>query len=123
MKHILIVDDAATIRMYYRKILEPAGYNVQEAMNGLEGLEKSLSQQYDLYIVDVNMPQMDGCSFLKELRSNEAKQVPAIMISTEAEISDRHLGYQVGANVYLVKPVKPNDLLGYVRCLVGENTQ
>ncbi len=120
MKSILIVDDAATIRMYYRSVLVPAGFCIDEAINGIEGLEKALAKPYDMYIVDVNMPQMDGCSFLKELRSQAIPQAPALMISTEAELVDRHHGYQVGANSYLVKPVKPTQLLQYVRCMVGE---
>jgi two-component system, chemotaxis family, chemotaxis protein CheY len=123
MKSILVVDDAATIRLYYRNILESAGYQVDEAINGIEGLEKALSKNHDIYIVDVNMPQMDGCTFLKEIRSSKIEQVPAIMISTEAEPIDYHLGYQVGANTYIVKPVKPQQLLAYIRCLVGDSLQ
>jgi len=56
MKRILIVDDAATMRMYFRNILEGAGYLVNEAVNGIEAMEKSLQEPFDLYIVDVNMP-------------------------------------------------------------------
>ena len=68
MKRVLIVDDAALVRAYYRQALERAGYEVDEALNGLEGLEKVLMQPFDLAIVDVNMPQMDGITFLRTLR-------------------------------------------------------
>ena len=68
MKRILIVDDAATVRMYHRGILESSGYKVEEAWNGIEALEKSLESPFDLYMVDVNMPKLDGYAFLRELR-------------------------------------------------------
>ena len=84
MKRILIIDDAATVRMYHRSILESAGYAVEEAMNGIEALEKGLQNPFDLYIVDVNMPKLDGYGFLRELRQQEISQRPAIMVSTEA---------------------------------------
>ena len=60
MKRILIVDDAATVRMYHRNILESAGYSVDEALNGIEAIEKAFQESFDLYIVDVNMPKLDG---------------------------------------------------------------
>ena len=124
MKRILIVDDAATVRMYHRAILESAGYAVEEAVNGIEALEKALTAPYDLYLVDVNMPKMDGYAFLRELRSHgELPQAPAIMISTEAEAIDQNKAYEAGANLYLVKPTRPDVLLGYVRLLLGEPLQ
>ena len=67
-KRILVIDDASLVRMYYRDALERAGYEVQEALNGLEALEKLHGAPVDLLIVDVNMPQMDGLTFLKVLR-------------------------------------------------------
>jgi len=120
MKRILIVDDAATVRMYHREILEGAGYAVDEAFNGVEALEKSLQQPFDLYIVDINMPTLDGYGFLRELRAQDILQAPAIMVSTEAETNDHAQAYAAGANVYLVKPVKPAQLLVHVKLLIGE---
>jgi len=120
MKKILIVDDAATVRMYHRKILEAGGYAVDEAVNGVEALEKALTASYDLYLVDVNMPKLDGYGFLKELRSQEMPQAPAVMISTEAEMHDRIKAYEAGANLYIVKPVRPEVLLLQARVLLGE---
>ncbi len=120
MKRILIVDDAATVRMYHRGILEPSGYQVEEAWNGIEALEKALQQPFDLYIVDVNMPKLDGYSFLRELRQQDGPQSPAIMISTEAEGNDERLAYQAGANSYLVKPVRSVQLLSQVRIVLWE---
>lgn len=120
IKRILIVDDAATVRLYYRSILEAAGYRTEEAVNGIEALEKALLASFDLYLVDVNMPKLDGYAFLQELRSRDLPQTPAVMISTEAQESDQRRAYVAGANLYLTKPVKPKELLGYARLLLGD---
>ncbi|MQY52583.1 response regulator [Rhodocyclus tenuis] len=120
MKRILIIDDAATVRLYHRQILEKAGYLVEEAFNGLEALEKALQAPFDLYLVDINTPKLDGFGFLRELRSQPITQTPAIMISTMAEERDRQQAAAAGANDYLVKPVRPEQLLAHVRPLLGE---
>lgn len=120
MKRILIVDDAATVRMYHRNILESADYEVEEAMNGVEALEKALITPFDLYIVDINMPKLDGYGFLSELRQQDMPQAPAIMVSTEAAAGDQTAAYKAGANGYLVKPVRPVQLLTHARLLLGE---
>ncbi len=118
---ILIVDDAATVRMYHRTILEKAGLEVDEAINGIEALEKALETgPYDLYLVDVNMPKLDGYGFLRELRMQDIPQVPAIMVSTEAQERDRLMAFEAGANYYLVKPIKPDELLSYCKLLLGK---
>jgi two-component system chemotaxis response regulator CheY len=124
MKRILLVDDAATVRMYHGRILTEAGYAVEEAINGMEALEKALSSPFDLYLVDVNMPRMDGYSLLRELRGHgELPQAPAVMISTEAEARDQTAAYVAGANDYIVKPTRPDLLLAHVRVLLGQARQ
>ena len=120
MKRILVIDDAATVRMYHRGILESAGYSVEEAWNGNEALEKALQAPFDLYVVDINMPKLDGYGFLRELRQQETQQLPAIMVSTEAALGDEQAAYRAGANGYLIKPVKPLRLLAFVRLMLGE---
>jgi two-component system chemotaxis response regulator CheY len=120
VKRILIVDDAATVRLYHRNILEAAGYEVEEAINGLEALEQLLQQPFDLYLVDVNMPKLDGYAFLRKLRSEDSPQAPAVMVSTEAAPHDQAAAYRAGANCYLIKPVKPEQLLAHVQILLGE---
>jgi two-component system chemotaxis response regulator CheY len=122
-KRILIIDDAATVRMYHRGILESAGYAVEEAMNGIEALEKTLNTPFDLYVVDVNMPKLNGYGFLGELRRQEIPQQPAIVVSTEAAPGDEAAAYRAGANGYLIKPVQPARLLTYVRLMLGEAVQ
>lgn len=119
-KHILIVDDAATVRLYHRAILEGAGHAVAEAANGVEALETAAATVFDLYVVDVNMPQMDGYGFLRALRSQDGPQAPAIMVSTEAEEGDRRQAFAAGANHYLAKPARPEQLLRVVKLLLGE---
>jgi len=123
VKRVLIVDDAATVRMYHRNILETAGYEVEEAWNGIEALEKALGIPFDFYIVDVNMPKLDGYAFLRELRRQDIPQSPAIMVSTEAAANDEMAAYRAGANGYLIKPAKPLQLLTYVRLMLGEAIQ
>ena len=120
-RRVLIVDDAALVRAYYRQALEQAGYHVDEALNGLEALEKVLLHSFDLLIVDVNMPQMDGLTFLKTLRRQAPpiSSVPALVISTEAGPQDMAAARAAGANFYLVKPVRQDTLLEYVTIMCG----
>ncbi len=110
-KNVLIVDDSTTVRMYHKQILTNAGYECEEAENGMEALEKAQHKKYDLYIVDINMPVLDGYSFVKRLREGEGHIAPVIMVSTESESKDMELAYESGASLYLVKPVKPEELL------------
>ena len=81
---ILVVDDATVVRLYYRQILEREGYGVAEAINGIEGLEKAMQTSFDLCIVDVNMPLMDGYAFLHALlRQQQAtRALPALMTTS-----------------------------------------
>ena len=118
---VLIVDDAGLVRAYYRDILERGGYQVSEALNGVEALEKLLQQDVDLIIVDVNMPQMDGISFLKALRRQvlPLAATPAIVVSTESETHDMTAARAAGANHYLVKPLREDMLLEYAALLSG----
>jgi two-component system chemotaxis response regulator CheY len=120
-KRVLVVDDASLVRMYFRDALERAGYAVDEALNGLEALEKLLAAPVELLIVDINMPQMDGFSFLKALRrlDGPVAATPALVISTESEPRDRVAARVAGANFYLVKPVSPQALLEYAALLCG----
>jgi two-component system chemotaxis response regulator CheY len=120
MKRILIIDDAATVRMFHRMLLEGQGYQTDEAVNGIEALEKALQDSYDLNLVDINMPKLDGYGFLRELRSRDMPQAPAIIISTEAEMDDQKRAFFAGANAYCVKPCKPDELLPQIRLLLGE---
>jgi two-component system chemotaxis response regulator CheY len=120
-KRVLVIDDASLVRAYYRQALERAGYHVDEALNGLEGLEKILMNAFDVVIVDINMPQMDGMTFLRTLRAKElpAGGIPALVTSTEAGPQDIAAARQAGANYYLVKSVSQSVLVEYVEMLSG----
>lgn len=119
----MIVDDATTVRLYHRKLVEEAGWDVIEAENGMEALERSAGQQIDLMLVDVNMPIMDGYSYLRQLRGGEDNAaVPCVMISTEAQLIDSDKAFDAGANHYLVKPARPEQLLPILSLLRPEAT-
>ncbi len=122
---ILVVDDAATVRLYHRKMLGDAGWQVDEAVNGVEALEKVMNRPkdkpYELFVVDINMPKMDGYTFVRELR--RLPQVPpalVLMVSTEAQAHDASAAQDAGANCYLVKPAKPAELVLTAALLLGD---
>jgi two-component system chemotaxis response regulator CheY len=115
---VLIIDDSLTVRRFCRSIAEREGYEVIEAANGVEGLERGLSQPVGLMIVDLNMPTMDGQRFLREARClPELADVPAIMISTSSRPDDRTRAFASGANLYHSKPVEA-DWLARVMALL-----
>lgn len=120
-KTILVIDDSSLVRLYYRGILETAGYHVEEALNGLEALEKLLSIAAHLLIVDINMPTMDGLTFLSELRQKELPLagIPALIISSESRPQDFAAAQLAGANYYLVKPLEDKTLLDFAALLTG----
>src|SRR5688572_1899474 len=104
-KRVLVVDDAALVRLYYRDTLERHGFLVEEALNGLEALEKLLAAPFDLLIVDINMPQMDGLTFIEAVRwqALPLASTPALVTSTESKPQDFAAARAAGANFYLVK--------------------
>ncbi len=120
-KTVLVIDDANLVRLYYRSVLEAAGFRVEEALNGLEALEKLTVLAADLLIVDVNMPQMDGFSFLRRLRQADPSiaAVPALVTSTESREADFAAARAAGANYYLVKPIDQQTLVAFVLILCG----
>ena len=120
-QRIMIVDDASLVRMYYRDALHEAGYVVDEALNGLEALEKLLTVPADLIVLDVNMPKMDGMTFLRTLRRQALPLAATVVlvISTEAAPQDAVNAREAGANFYLVKPLSQEALLAYVALLCG----
>lgn len=117
--NVLIIDDSRTVRCFHRDALAPLGHAIDEAANGLEALERCLSTPPDLMLVDVNMPKMDGYSFLEEVRTSPSLQhIPAIMISTEAQQVDLDRAYRAGASLYLVKPADPEQLRAFATTLL-----
>jgi two-component system chemotaxis response regulator CheY len=117
---VLIVDDSRTARDLHGFMLESGGYEVHQAINGSEALEKAMVTRFELIVTDVNMPQMDGYEFTRRIRSTVGYQTtPIIIVSTESEARDKTRGFEAGANVYVVKPARPNDLLANARMLLA----
>lgn len=119
-KRILVVDDGITMRLFYRDILEKEGFAVEEAVNGLEGLERAMLGRFDLILIDVNMPKMDGFTLVDRLRREPPlAAVPVLMISTEAAAGDEVRALELGANLYMVKPAQPVALAAAARLMTG----
>ncbi|HXP67341.1 MAG TPA: response regulator [Steroidobacteraceae bacterium] len=120
-KTVLVIDDAALVRRYYRSTLEEAGFKVEEAMNGLEAFEKLVEKPFDMLIVDVNMPQMDGITFLSLLRQKDGTlaTIPALITSTESGVGDFAAARTAGANFYLVKPLARDVLVEFAAIFCG----
>ncbi|MBL7252885.1 response regulator [Paractinoplanes lichenicola] len=117
---VLVVDDAATVRMYHTKLLDDAGFEVAAAANGLEAVEAAMSTAFDLFVVDVNMPKMNGYTCVETLRSETVgTPAPILMISTEDRPGDADRAYAAGANLYLVKPVNAERLARVARMLTS----
>ena len=106
---LLIVDDEARIRDLIRKYAAFEGYNGEEASNGMEAIEKCRQKNYDLIIMDVMMPELDGFSACREIRRKS--QVPVIMLSARGEEYDRIHGFELGIDDYVVKPFSPRELM------------
>lgn len=118
-KTIMIVDDSASLRQVVGIALRSAGYDVLESCDGRDALAKLTGQKVHLIISDVNMPNMDGISFVKELKQMPAyKFTPVIMLTTESQEAKKQLGQAAGAKAWVVKPFRPEQMLGAVQKLV-----
>lgn len=117
-KTIMIVDDSASMRQVVGIALKGAGYEVLEGRDGKDALTKLTGQKVHLIISDVNMPNMDGISFVKEVKQRAAyKFTPIIMLTTESDESKKREGQAAGARAWVVKPFKPEQLLAAVQKL------
>jgi two-component system chemotaxis response regulator CheY len=118
-KTILIVDDSASVRQVVGIALRGAGYDVIEGRDGQDALTKLTGQKVHLIISDVNMPNMDGITFLKEVKQLPAYRfTPVIMLTTESQEAKKREGQLAGAKAWVVKPFQPAQLLGAVEKLV-----
>ena len=119
-KTIMTVDDSTSVRQMVSFTLEDAGYTVVEAEDGEKALEKADSQSVDLVLADLNMPNMDGITLIKNLRAKPAyKFTPLIMLTTESQADKKKEGKAAGATGWIVKPFKPDQLLGVVKKVLG----
>jgi two-component system chemotaxis response regulator CheY len=119
-KTILAVDDSSSLRQMVAFSLKAAGYQVVEAVDGQDGLDKARQQTVDLVLTDQNMPKMDGLSLIKALRGLPAYQkVPILMLTTESSDEMKSKGRAAGANGWLVKPFDPQRLIEVVKKVIG----
>ena len=118
-KTILIVDDSATLRQVVSIALKGAGYDVIEGCDGKDALTKMTGQKIHLIVSDVNMPNMDGFTFVSEVKKMPAyKFTPIIMLTTEAGEDKKSAGQAAGAKAWIVKPFKPDQMLTAVSKLI-----
>ncbi len=119
-KTILAVDDSASIRQMVSFTLKSAGYEVVEAVDGMDGLEKAKSRSINLVLTDQNMPRMDGLTLIRSLRGlPQYKSTPILMLTTESSEAMKSQGRAAGATGWLVKPFDPQKLIEVVRKVIG----
>jgi two-component system chemotaxis response regulator CheY len=119
-KTILAVDDSASIRQMVAFTLKSSGYDVIEAVDGIDGLEKAKTKSVNLILTDQNMPRMDGLTLIKALRAlPQYKTVPILMLTTESSDAMKQQGRAAGATGWLVKPFDPQKLIEVVKKVIG----
>ena len=119
MHSILAVDDSASMRQMVSFTLKNAGYNVVEAVDGQDALEKSGSRDFDLVLTDQNMPRLDGIGLTKKLRNNpKFKTTPILILTTESSDQMKQAGRSAGATGWLVKPFDPTKLIEVIKKVV-----
>ncbi|MBO5523225.1 MAG: response regulator transcription factor [Roseburia sp.] len=119
MQRILVVDDEEKIRAIIRKYGEFEGYEIAEAHDGMEAVELCREQDFDLMILDVMMPELDGFSTCKEIK--KFKNIPVIMLSARGEEYDKIHGFELGIDDYVVKPFSPRELMMRAKVVIGRN--
>jgi len=118
-KNVLVVDDSSSVRQVVGIALKSAGYDVIEASDGKDALSKLTGQKVHLIISDVNMPNMDGITFVKEVKKlANYKFTPIIMLTTESQESKKAEGQAAGAKAWVVKPFQPAQMLASVSKLI-----
>lgn len=118
-KTVMIVDDSASLRQVVNMALRSAGYEVLEACDGRDALSKLGGQRVHLVISDVNMPNMDGITFVREMKKLDPyKFTPVIMLTTEALEDKKREGQAAGAKAWVVKPFQPQQMLSAVAKLI-----
>lgn len=118
-KRILIIDDSASLRQVVAITLRNAGYEVTEASDGMAALQKLDGTKFHLAICDVNMPNMDGISFVREMKKLPAYRfTPVIMLTTESQEEKKREGQAAGARAWVLKPFQPAQMLAAVSKLI-----
>lgn len=119
-KTIMVVDDAKSMRGLIAMTLQNAGYDVIEACDGQDALQKIEGQKVNMVISDLNMPNMNGIELIKQLKQNpKYKFLPIVMLTTESEDAKKKEGQAAGAKAWMVKPFKPDTVLKVVGKIIG----
>lgn len=121
MFKVLIVDDEIKIREVIREYAEFEGYDVSEATNGLEAINMCKSNDFDIIVMDIMMPKVDGFSASKEIR--KLKDIPIIMLSARGEEYDKLFGFEIGIDDYVVKPFSPKELIARLNVVLRRNSR
>ncbi|PPD20957.1 MAG: response regulator [Methylomonas sp.] len=120
MATILAVDDSASMRQMVSFTLKGAGYDVVEAVDGVDALNKAKTQAFDCVVTDVNMPNKDGIALIRDLRSlPNYKFTPMLMLTTESGADKKQQGKDAGATGWIVKPFNPEQLLKTIQKVLG----
>lgn len=120
MASILAVDDSASMRQMVSFTLKGAGYDVVEAVDGVDALNKAKSKKFDCVVTDVNMPNKDGIMLIKDLRGlPDYKFVPMLMLTTESGMDKKQQGKEAGATGWIVKPFSPEQLLKTIKKVIS----
>ncbi|MED3956762.1 response regulator transcription factor [Priestia aryabhattai] len=120
-QRLLLVDDEDRIRRLLKMYLEKEGYTIEEAADGHEAIEKALHIDYDLIVLDLMMPGIDGIEVCKQIR--EKKATPIIMLTAKGEEVNRVQGFEVGTDDYIVKPFSPREVVLRVKALLRRSSQ
>ena len=116
MQRILIVDDEKMIRNVVKEYAEFEGYETMEASDGMEAVEICRNEDFDIIIMDIMMPRLDGYSACKEI--HKTKPIPVIMLSARGEEYDKLFGFEIGVDDYVVKPFSPKELLARIKVVL-----
>ena len=120
MYRILIADDEENIREVIKEYAEFEGHEVDEACDGMQAVEAAKAKDYDIIIMDVMMPRLDGYSAVKEIR--KTKQTPVLMLSARGEEYDKLFGFEMGVDDYVVKPFSPKEVMARINAIVKRNS-
>ena len=120
MYRILVVDDEEKVRVLIRKYAEFEGYEVEEAADGMTAIELCRQEKFDLMILDVMMPELDGFSACREIR--KFSQIPVLMLSARGEEYDRIHGFELGVDDYVTKPFSPKELMLRVQAIIKRSS-
>lgn len=121
MSKILVVDDEEKIRKVIKEYANFEGYEVKEAVDGMDAVNKCKQEDYNIIIMDVMMPKLDGFSAVKEIK--KYKNIPVIMLSARGEEYDKLFGFEIGIDDYVVKPFSPKELMARINAVLTRVTK